>query len=102
VRTTGGHALPTLASVLAPLSPRGRQYVLGILALSPAQLRAAFGTNLAPLPAASNTTHGTTAPISSGVASPILPTCGSGPCWRGTTTRRSAHRADYRPARPVN
>jgi hypothetical protein len=38
-------ATPTQASVLAVLTPRERQYVLGIVALTPAQLRAAFGTD---------------------------------------------------------
>jgi hypothetical protein len=71
--------------VLAPLSPRERQYVLGILALTPAQLHSAFGTNLTPLPDAGTTIRGTTTSTSSSVALPILPTCGPGPCWRGAT-----------------
>ena len=84
VRTTGRHAWPTLASVLAPLTRRERQYVLGILALYPAQLRAAFSTTLAPVAdARSSPIHGTTAPISSAVALPIPPVCGPGRCWRG-------------------
>jgi Protein of unknown function (DUF3224) len=37
-------AAPTQASVLNSLTPAGRRYVLGILSLSPAQLRAAYGT----------------------------------------------------------
>jgi hypothetical protein len=60
--------------------------VLGIPALTPDQRRAAFGTNLTPLPDAGNATHRTTTPTSSVVALPILPTCGPGPCWRGATT----------------
>ncbi len=35
---------PTQASVLSGLTPQQRQYVLGIVALTPAQMRAAFGT----------------------------------------------------------
>jgi hypothetical protein len=35
---------PTEASVLQSLTPRERQYVLGIMSLTPAQLSAAFGT----------------------------------------------------------
>jgi len=38
-------ATPTQASVLSALTPRQRQYVLGIASLTPAQLRAAFGTD---------------------------------------------------------
>ena len=44
VRTTTGNGWPTLESVLAPLTPQQRQYVLGIASLSYAQLAAAFGT----------------------------------------------------------
>ena len=40
-----GHGAPTQASVLSSLTPQQRQYVLGIVALTPAQLRAAFGTD---------------------------------------------------------
>jgi len=39
------HATSTHASVLTSLTPQQRQYVLGILALTPAQFRAAFGTD---------------------------------------------------------
>ena len=35
---------PTEQSVLSKLTPHQRQYVLGITALTPAQMRAAFGT----------------------------------------------------------
>jgi hypothetical protein len=38
------HGTPTQASVLSVLTPQQRQYVLGIAAMSPAQLQAAFGT----------------------------------------------------------
>jgi hypothetical protein len=38
------HGTPALASVLSGMSPQQRQYVLGIAALTPAQLEAAFGT----------------------------------------------------------
>jgi len=37
---------PTEASVLRSLTPRERQYVLGIMSLTPVQLSAAFGTGL--------------------------------------------------------
>jgi hypothetical protein len=40
------HGIPTEASVLSSLNPHQRQYVLGIVALTPAQSRAAFGTDL--------------------------------------------------------
>jgi hypothetical protein len=43
-RTTSG-GTPAQASVLSGLTPKQRQYVLGIVALTPAQLRAAFGTD---------------------------------------------------------
>jgi Protein of unknown function (DUF4242) len=39
------HTAPTQASMLSRLSPQERQYVLGIVALTPAQLRAGFGTD---------------------------------------------------------
>lgn len=38
------HSAPTQASVLSGLTPQARQYVLGIVSLTPAQVRAAFGT----------------------------------------------------------
>jgi hypothetical protein len=44
VPTTTRNGWPTLESVLAPLTPQQRQYVLGIASLSDAQLAAAFGT----------------------------------------------------------
>jgi hypothetical protein len=44
VRPTGRSVWPTLASVLAPLTPRERRYVLGIMSLSPGQQAAAYGT----------------------------------------------------------
>lgn len=37
--------VPTQASVLASLTPQERRYVVGIMSLTPAQLRAAFGTD---------------------------------------------------------
>ena len=37
--------IPTEASVLSGLKPQQRQYVLGIVALTPAQSRATFGTD---------------------------------------------------------
>ena len=39
------HGATTPSSVLSGLTPQQRQYVLGIVALTPAQLRAAFGTD---------------------------------------------------------
>jgi hypothetical protein len=44
VRTTTRTGWPTLASVLAPLTPQQRQYVVGLASLSDAELAAAFGT----------------------------------------------------------
>jgi hypothetical protein len=38
--------IPTEASVLSNLTPQQRQYVRGIVALTPAESRAAFGTDL--------------------------------------------------------
>jgi hypothetical protein len=37
-------AWPSLASVLAPLTPQARQYVLRLMSMTPAQLAAAYGT----------------------------------------------------------
>ena len=37
--------VPTQASVLGALTPQERRYVVGIMSLTPAQLRAAFGTD---------------------------------------------------------
>ena len=39
------HIAPTQASVLGGLTPQERQYAVGILSLTPAQFRAAFGTD---------------------------------------------------------
>lgn len=64
----------TLASVLRPLTPSERRYVMGIASLTPIQLWAAFGTS--PTPPA------TTSPE---VALPILPACAPGACWRAAT-----------------
>jgi hypothetical protein len=44
VSPEGRNAWPSLASVLAPLTPRARRYVLGLMSLTPAQLAAAYGT----------------------------------------------------------
>src|SRR5262249_34135581 len=44
-RPPAQHAVSTQASVLAGLTPQERQYVIGIVSLAPAQLRAAFGTD---------------------------------------------------------
>ena len=44
VPITAHSGWPTLASVLAPLTPQQRQYVLGIASMSYPQLAAAFGT----------------------------------------------------------
>jgi hypothetical protein len=82
---------PTLASVLRWLTPRERQYVLGILSLTPAQLRAAFDTSPTAAPGAGSGAPASTATTSSSVALPILPACGPGPWWRGATgTGRAA------------
>lgn len=84
---------PTLASVLRSVTPRERQYVLGILSLTPAQLRAAFGTGLTSAHGAvSGSTPASTATTSRPAALPIRPACGPGPCWRAATgARRPAH-----------
>lgn len=44
LRPTRRNDWPSLASVLAPLTPQQRHYVLGIASLSKAQIAAAFGT----------------------------------------------------------
>ena len=44
LQTAGRNTSPTLASVLAHLTPKQRQYVLGFASLGPAQFGAAFGT----------------------------------------------------------
>jgi hypothetical protein len=75
---------PTQKSALRSLTPQERQYVLGILSLTPAQLQAAFGTGPTSVPDAGNHT-GSTVTTSPSVALPILPACGPGPCWRGAT-----------------
>jgi hypothetical protein len=43
-RSSGRNVSPSLASVLAPLTPQARQYVLGITSMTPAQQAAAYGT----------------------------------------------------------
>jgi hypothetical protein len=72
---------PTLTSVLRSLTPRERRYVLGIAALTPLQLWAAFGTSPTP-PAARGRATASSAPTSPPVASPILPACAPGRCWQ--------------------
>ena len=72
---------PSLASVLRPLTPSQRRYVLGIMSLTPIQVWAAFGTSLTP--------PRTTSPP---VAVPIVPACLRGVCWRATT-RAGVHKA---------
>ena len=78
----------TLAAVLRSLPPRERRYVLGIASLTPLQLWAAFGTSPTPpfLHGGGGTTRGARATKSPSRALPILPACGPGPCWRGTTS----------------
>ena len=85
-------SVPTQTSVLRSLTHRERQYVLGILSLTPAQFRAAFGASLASVPGAGpGTAPASTSTASPSVALPILPACGPGPSWRGATgTGRAA------------
>jgi hypothetical protein len=45
VRSGSRPTKPTRASALSGLTPQERQYVLGIVAMTPAQVRAAFGTD---------------------------------------------------------
>ena len=79
-------SVSTQTSGLRALTPQGRQYVLGILSLTPAQFQAAFGTSPTSVPdTVSGTAHASAATASSSVALPILPACGPGPCWRGAT-----------------
>jgi hypothetical protein len=81
-------AAPSLASVLRSLTPRERQYVVGIASLTPVQVWAAFGTSPTPPvpqrgganPSARSATKSTS------LALPILPTCGPRPCWRGASS----------------
>jgi hypothetical protein len=80
---------PTHASVLRSLTPRERRYVLGVTALTPLQLWAAFGTSPTP-PAARGGTGAATASsatTSSSVALPILSACGPGPCWHAAPSK---------------
>jgi hypothetical protein len=80
-------AAPTQTSVLRSLTPRERQYVVGVLSLTPAESKAAFGTSPTSAPAAgSGTAPASTATTSPAVASPILPACGPQPCWRAATS----------------
>ena len=66
-------SVPTLASVLRSLTPSERRYVLGITALTSLEFSAAFGNS-------------TTSPSG---ALPILPACGSGPCWHASQSNAS-------------
>jgi hypothetical protein len=87
-----GGSGPTQASVLRSLTPQERQYVLGILSLTPAQLSAAFGTSPTSVPGAGiRATHASTATASPPAALPILPACRPGSCWRATSPGRSVH-----------
>jgi hypothetical protein len=82
---------PTQTSVLRSLTPQERQYVLGILSLTPAQFQAAFGASPRSVPGAGSVRSASTAAGSPSIALPILPACGPGPCWRGATaTGRAA------------
>jgi hypothetical protein len=69
---------PTMASVARSLTPRERRYVMGILSLTPVQLRAAFGTRPAVAPGAGSDAPASTGTTSSSVVLPILPECGPG------------------------
>jgi len=92
---SGAHAArsgePTLSSVLRSLTPRERRYVRGIVALSPLQLWAAFGTSPTP-PAARGGAGSTTAfsaTASPSIGLPILPACRPGPCWHTAPSNAS-------------
>jgi len=80
---------PTNTRVLRSLTRPARQYVLGILSLTPAQLRAAFGTSLTSVPSSQS---GSASPVTTATsrppALPILPACVPGPCWRAATNQR--------------
>ncbi|MGN6167685.1 MAG: nickel-binding protein [Solirubrobacteraceae bacterium] len=90
-RPAGG-SVPTQTSVLRLLTPQQRQYVLGILSLTPAQLSAAFGTSPTSVPGAGiGTTRASTATAPPPAALPILPACRPGSCWRATSPGRSVH-----------
>jgi hypothetical protein len=83
--------VPTQTSVLRSLTPQERQYVLGILSLTPAQFQAAFAASPTSVTGAGSGRPASTAAGSPSVALPILPACGPGPCWRGATnTGRAA------------
>lgn len=76
---------PSQASALRQLSPAEPRYVVGIAALTPLQLWAAFGTSPTPPEAhdSAGKTTASSATQSLSVALPILPACGRGPCWEG-------------------
>ena len=80
---------PTQASALGPLTPAERQYVLGIMSMTPVEVAAAFNTNQPPVSSrnggsgAHATQSGAHTP-----ALPIPPACYPGPCWRGAAPGR--------------
>ena len=81
-----GPSEPSPASVLRSHTLRERQYVLGILSLTPAQFKAAFGTSLTEVPGAGRAIDpASTATTSPSLASPILPACDRGSCWHAAT-----------------
>jgi hypothetical protein len=84
--------VPTQTSVLRSLTPQERQYVLGILSLTPAQFQAAFGSSPTSVLGGGSGRTASTATASPSVALPILPACGPGPCWRGTERAASHQR----------
>jgi hypothetical protein len=84
-------SVPTLESVLRSLTPGERRYVLRITGLTALQLSAAFGNSPTP-PAARGETGSATASSatsSPSVGLPILPACGSGPCWHASPSNAS-------------
>jgi hypothetical protein len=84
-------AQPSVPSVLRSLTTRERQYVQGILSLTPAQFQAAYGTSPMSVPGAGKGAPASTRPRSPELALPILPACGPRACWRGgTSTERAA------------
>jgi hypothetical protein len=87
---------PTVASVLRSLTPRERRYVRRIMALTPTELWAGFGTSHTPpaAPGSAGTTTPSGATSSPAVESPILPGCGPGACWKAAPSA-------VRPARDV-
>jgi hypothetical protein len=84
-------SVPTQTSMLRSLTPQERQYVVGVLSLTPTELKAAFGTSPTSVSGAGGGAPASTATTSPAVASPILPACGPGPCWRATSAGRAVH-----------